>query len=153
VTAPAGIDRRGRHEGRGPRRRDDDRGSAGAELIVMSVVFAAFVSAVVFVGRVNVGSAHVEAAARSAARTISIDRDPASAVAAARAEAADIAGVGTAMCTSMDFSHTLSETEVTVEVTCTVDLSEALPIGVPGTMQRSGDATEAIDQYREGAAP
>jgi hypothetical protein len=135
------------------RRRLDDRGSAGGELIVMSVVFAAFVSAVVFVGRVNVGSAHVEAAARSAARTISIDRDPASAVGDARADARRIAGAGTAMCRSMSFSEQISETEVTVEVTCTVDISEAIPIGVPGTMRRTADATETIDQYREGAAP
>jgi Flp pilus assembly protein TadG len=133
--------------------RRDDRGSAGSELVVMTVVFAAFVSAVVFVGRVNVGSAHVEAAARSAARTISIDRDPASAVSDAEADARRIAGVGTAMCTSMSFAESISETEVTVEVTCTVDISEAISIDVPGTMRRSADATETIDQYREGASP
>jgi Flp pilus assembly protein TadG len=133
-----------------PRPVRDDRGSAGAELVVLSVVFVAFALVVVFAGRVNVGYSHAEAAARAAARTISIDRDPRSAVGAARAQAADIVELGSAMCTSMSFVPRISETEVTVEVSCVVDLSEAGLVGVPGTHEtESFAATEAIDQYRE----
>jgi hypothetical protein len=132
---------------RGPVR--DDRGSAGAELVVMSVVFVAFALAVLFAGRVNVGYSHTEAAARAAARTISIDRNPRSAVAAARVQAADIVELGSAMCRSMSLSPAISETEVTVDVSCVVDLSEAGLIMVPGTHRVEASATEAIDQYRE----
>jgi hypothetical protein len=126
-----------------------DRGSAGTELIIMTVVFAAFVAAVVFAGRVNVGYSHVEAAARAAARTITIERDAQGAVARARSQAADIVKVGSPMCQSMSFAPSISETEVTVEVSCVVDLSEAGLIGVPGSTRVEASATEAIDQYRE----
>jgi Flp pilus assembly protein TadG len=130
----------------------DDRGSAGTELVVMSVVFVAFVLAILFAGRVNVGYSHVEAAARAAARTITIDRDPAAAVDDARAAAADVVKVGSAMCQSMSFDAAISETEVTVDVTCVVDLSEAGLIGVPGSTRVEASATEVIDQYREQAS-
>jgi hypothetical protein len=135
--------------------RCDDRGSVGSELVVMTVVFAAFVAMVIFAGRVNVGYSHAEAAARAAARTISIDRNPASAVDQGRSTAADIVKVGSAMCESMSFQHSFEHgpegelTDVTVEITCQVDLSEAGLLFVPGSMRVDGSATESIDQYRE----
>jgi hypothetical protein len=132
--------------------RDDDRGSAATELIVLTVVSFAFVLVIVMAGRVNVGSAHTEAAARAAARTISLARDPASAVAAAEEEAALTAEEGTAVCTSMTFDAAITATQVTVTVTCQVDLSQVAGLlNVGGNQQVTGTATESIDPYREGA--
>jgi hypothetical protein len=116
----------------------------------MTVVAFAFIAVIVFAGRVNVGSAHAEAAARAAARTISIARDPQSAVAAARTEASEIVDEGSAMCTHMGFHPTVTAVQVTVTVDCSVDVAEAVYLAkVPATMHVSGQATEIIDVYRE----
>jgi hypothetical protein len=117
---------------------------------VLAVVAFAFVAVIVFAGRVNVGSAHTEAAARAAARTMSLARDPAGAEAAAQAQAANIVDEGSAMCVDMTFDATVLDDRVEVHVVCTVDLSEAALAEVPGTMEVEADATESIDPYREG---
>jgi hypothetical protein len=139
-----------------PLRRDDaDDGTAIAELVILIVVFFGFIAAIVFAGRMTVGSAHVEAAARSAARTISIARDPDEAIAGARAEAGKTAGLGSPMCRTMDFDPFIRPGDpvtVTVDITCVVDLSELSLIEVPGTMTVSASAVEVIDRYREGTS-
>lgn len=139
------------------RRNDADDGTAIAELVILIVVFFGFIAAIVFAGRMTVGSAHVEAAARSAARSISIARDPHEAIAGAKAEAAKTAGLGSPMCRSMHFPPPLIDTTVdpvtvTVDITCVVDLSELSLIQVPGTMTVSASAVEVIDRYREGTS-
>lgn len=134
----------------GARRRvRDDRGSAPIELAVLAVVSFLFVLFIVFAGRLNVGSAHTEAAARSAARTISAARDPRTAVATAEADARATVREGSAMCTSMGFSPQISADRVEVTITCAVDLSEATLLSVPGSMTVSATADEVIDRYRE----
>jgi hypothetical protein len=140
-----------------PLRRDDaDDGTAIAELVILIVVFFGFIAAIVFAGRMTVGSAHVEAAARSAARSISIARDPDGAMAEAKAEAAKTAGLGSPMCRSMNFYPLIDPSRdpvtVTVDITCVVDLSELSLIQVPGTMTVSASAVEVIDRYREGTS-
>jgi Flp pilus assembly protein TadG len=129
----------------------DDRGSAVIELIPLSVVMFAFVALIIFAGRLNVAYAHVEGAARSAARMVSLDRDPAAetTLATAKAHAQEMVDAGSSMCESMGFFPTVTETEVTVEVTCVVDVSSAALIEVPGSMPVSGTATEPIDRFRE----
>ena len=134
----------------------DDRGSAVVEMVVLVVVFFGFIAAIVFAGRMTVGSAHVEAAARAGARTISLAREPDRAAAEdqARADAAATAREGSAMCRTMSFEPTYPGVDpVTVEVTvtCVVDLSEALLIEVPGTIEVNATAGEVIDRFREDA--
>lgn len=127
----------------------DDRGSAPVELVILTVVSFLFVAMIVFAGRLNVGSAHVEAAARSSARAISVARDPANAVAAARDDASTTVREGSPMCTSMRFDRSFADGSVTVTVACQVDLSEATLLQVPGSMTVSATAEEVIDRYRE----
>lgn len=127
----------------------DDRGSAAAELVVLAVVSFMFVSVVIFAGKMNLGSAHAEAAARAAARTISLSRNPAGAVDEAQAQAQSIVDEGSAMCTDMTFNAAVGEDEVTVDITCVVDLSEATLAELPGSLTVTADATESIDQFRE----
>jgi hypothetical protein len=103
----------------------------------------------VFVGRLNVGSAHTEAAARSAAREISVARNPRAVVDQARSTAAEMVEEGTAMCRDMSFDAQIDEESVVVNVDCRVDVSEATLLRVPGTMTVSGEAREVIDQFRE----
>jgi hypothetical protein len=53
----------------------------------------------------------------------------------------------------MGFSYTISDTAVTVTITCQVDVSELmlLPVGGLDT-SIDASATEVRDQFREGAA-
>jgi Flp pilus assembly protein TadG len=132
--------------------RCDDRGSGAVQFPVMAATYIAFIMLLVFVGRVNSGYSTAEAAARSAARTIAIARDPAAAVDVAREDAATIANVGSAKCRAMDFTPSIDETEVTVTVTCDVDLGEVSIVSVPGTWTATATATEPIDQWRETTA-
>jgi TadE-like protein len=132
-----------------------DTGSAISELVILIVVFFGFILAVVFAGRITTGSARVEAAARSAARTISIARDPEAAQAAAEAQAAEMVAKGSAICATWDFRPVIDpEPEpdvVTVDITCTADLSELSLIEVPGSLSYSATAEEVLDVHREGS--
>ncbi|HEX8804028.1 MAG TPA: hypothetical protein VF743_07535 [Acidimicrobiales bacterium] len=129
--------------------RADDRGSAPVELVILAVVSFLFIAMIVFTGRLNMGSAATEAAARSAARSISVSRDPAAAVAQAEEAAASTVNLGSPMCTSMTFSPEITAAAVTVTVACEVDLSEATLLRVPGSMTVTSTAQEVIDRYRE----
>jgi Flp pilus assembly protein TadG len=127
----------------------DERGSAPVELVILAGVSFLFIAMIVFVGRLNVGSAHTEAAARSAAREISVARNPRAVVDQARSTAAQMVEEGTAMCRDMSFDAQIDEESVVVSVDCRVDVSEATLLRVPGTMTVSGEAREVIDQFRE----
>lgn len=137
--------------GTAPRGRSDDRGSGVVELPMMAVfVFAPLLVLAIFVGRMHAGYSAVESAARHAARTISIARDPTAAVGVAESDAATTVRVGSPRCLDMGISHTVTDDQVTVTVTCTVDLSEAslLPV-IPGVQSVSATAIEPRDRHRE----
>jgi len=152
VTPPVAVRlRRDGHRRDGHRR--DDRGSAAVELVVLAVVSFLFVALIVFAGRLNVGSAHAEAAARSAARTISVARDPYAAVALAEEDARTTVEEGSAMCRDMLFNAAIGTNEVSVTIDCVVDLSEATLLEVPGSMNVTAEASEVLDLYRETEAP
>lgn len=130
----------------------DEGGSAVLEMVALLPIYMAFVMAVVVVGKVNNSSANIEAAARSAARTISIAADPRAAEGDAQALAAAIAEEGSAFCDPMDFKdpeYGPGLSRVTVEIECTVDLSQATFLSVPETMTMTATATEVIDTHRE----
>lgn len=127
----------------------DDRGSAPVELVILAGVSFLFIAMIVFVGRLNVGSAHAEAAARSAAREISAARNPRAAVSQAESTASQTVEEGTAMCRDMGFDARFEGESVLVTINCRVDVSEATLLRVPGTMNVSAEAREVIDQFRE----
>jgi hypothetical protein len=119
----------------------------------MAVFFFAPLLAVgIFVGRMHAGYTAVESAARHAARTISIARDPAAGAGVAEADAATTVRVGSARCRDMGFTHAVTTDEVTVTISCTVDLSEATLVpGIPGVKSVSATAVEPRDRHRETA--
>ena len=49
----------------------------------------------------------------------------------------------------MTLTPVVSAEQVTVTVTCQVDLAEAAVLPIPGSMTLSATATEVIDRYRE----
>jgi hypothetical protein len=83
---------------------------------------------------------------------MSLAREPASRAGQAEADAAATLDVGSASCASMAFDYEISDTAVTVTITCQVDVSELMLLPVGGldtTIQASG--SEVRDQFREGA--
>lgn len=127
-----------------------DRGSASVELAVLAPLVGLLLGAVVLVGRVQLARADIEGAARSAARDLSISRDPYAAVESVRASLMDTLDVGSPTCRTLSFAPDIGSTRVAVTVTCTVDLQEAAVLPVPGSMSVSASASEVIDTYREG---
>lgn len=132
------------------RQRSDARGSASVELAILAPLVGLLLGSVVLVGRVQLARADVEGAARSAARDLSISRDPYVAVEGVRSALMETLHVGSPTCRTLSFSPEIGSTQVTVSITCSVDLQEAAILPVPGSMSVSASASEVIDIYREG---
>lgn len=127
----------------------NDRGSASVELAILAPLVGLLLGAVVLVGRVQIARADVEGAARSAARDLSIARDPYVAVDGLRASLMTTLDVGAPTCRNLSFTPDIGPDRVSVTLTCTVDLREAAVLPVPGSMSVSASASEIIDTYRE----
>lgn len=128
----------------------NDRGSASVELAILAPLVALLLGAVVLVGRVQLARADVEGAARSAARDLSIARDPYVAADGVRASLVTTLNVGSPTCRTLSFTPEIAPARVSVTLTCTVDFREAAVLPVPGSMSVSASASEVIDTYREG---
>lgn len=127
----------------------DERGSASVELAILAPLVGLLLAAIVLVGRVQIARADVEGAARSAARELSIARDPYASLERVRNGLDSTLRVGSPSCRELSFAPTIGATEVLVTLTCTVDLQEAAVLPVPGSMAISASASEIIDVYRE----
>lgn len=126
-----------------------DRGSISVEMVILAPAFVLFFALIVFAGRVQSGTADVEAAARSAARAITLSRDPHEAVNIARADTQDRLDVGAPSCRDMAWDARITSTEATVTISCEVDLEAAAILPVPGTFRVSASSTEVRDRYIE----
>jgi Flp pilus assembly protein TadG len=131
------------------RGRREDQGNVAVETAVLVPPLVALMALVIIIGRVGNSKLDIDAAAQSAARTISIARSPEAAVADAEAAARSTLRVGSATCRDWTFRATTTPTQVTVEMTCVVDLSAASMIPMPGNRTLASSATEVLDQYRE----
>lgn len=132
-------------------RRHGDRGAAAVELAVLLPVFILFFGLVTFWGRRSESEATATSAARWAARTLSLARDPAAAVADAEADALETVQAGRAACQTMEFAPDITDDTVTVSITCTLQAADLLLLPVPGTSTITVTATEPRDRYREDA--
>jgi Flp pilus assembly protein TadG len=126
-----------------------DPGSVAVETVILVPVLIALVATGVVAGRMSNSRGDVAAAAQHAAREISIARTPTAAVATAESNARATLQVGDPTCRSMQFTPTITASEVTVEVSCVVDLSAATTLPVPGSVIAAAQSTQAIDRYRE----
>ena len=130
-------------------RRGHDGGSIAVELAILAPLVGLLLACVFLVGRVQVARADVEGAARSAARELSIARDPQASIGDVEAALRTTLHVGSPTCRTMSLSPTISATEVSVSISCTVDLDSASLLPVPGSLTVTGSATEVIDRFRE----
>lgn len=137
----------------GRRRRGDDRGSVAVELVIVAPLFGLLLLAVVAVGRVQNGRADVEAAARMAARDLSIARDPTAQLADVERAAAATLNVGSSSCRTMSFNAAIGAEQIEVTVACGTDLQDASLLPLPGTITVSASASEVRDVHREAVSP
>ncbi|MCP3800704.1 pilus assembly protein TadE [Allokutzneria sp. A3M-2-11 16] len=130
-----------------------DSGSAAAEITVITpllITLLVFVS--VLIHRGVAARVRLEGAAHQAARAASIERHTAAATTAARSTSANALSSAGLACTSLTVDIATGGMRpggtVTVTITCTVDLGDALLLGVPGTKRLSATASEPIDTWR-----
>lgn len=134
----------------------DDRGSVTAEAVLLTpilVLLLVFIAVVVHRG-VD-ARLRLDDVAHQAARAASLQRTTTAAVTAARDTATSALAQAGIACHDVSTSTTTTATPggtVIVVVRCTVDVGQALLLGVAGrTVQAT--ATEVIDTYRSEAQP
>jgi Flp pilus assembly protein TadG len=129
-----------------------DRGSVTTETVIVAPVALALLCLIALVGRTTSVRDQVNEAARDAARTASIERDPASADAAARAAASTSLARTSTRCVSttvdVDASAFRPGGQVSVTVSCTVSLADLGLLGVPGSSTIEARKVSVVDQYR-----
>lgn len=131
-----------------------DRGSASVEAAIAVVALLAMAFFVVGALRVVGTGSDVDSAARAGARAAAAEYQPASAHAAAsQVVSTALADRGVA-CTNLAVSVSGDLTPgsvVAVDVSCTVDLSDVVLAGLPGSRTVSGHGVEYVDAVRGGA--
>ena len=135
----------------------DERGTAAIEAAIGVPAFLLFVGLIIYGGRTAATHQSLESAAADAARTASIARDAGTAQAAAR-QAADASISNQQLgCLSIDVEVDTTDFnkqpgqagEVTVRVSCRLDLSDLAVPGVPGSRVLSATMSSPIDTWRE----
>jgi Flp pilus assembly protein TadG len=129
-----------------------ERGSAAAELVLVTPLLILLLLLAVAAGRLVQGKLDVDSAAQQAARAASEARTPQ----AASAQATQVAQAALAgQSVSCDPAVITADTgdfvpggEVTVTVTCTVRLSDLSLLHVPGSETITSTFTSPIDTYR-----
>jgi Flp pilus assembly protein TadG len=129
--------------------RRSDQGSVSVELVVLTPAFALMIALVMLVGRTQASRADVDAAAHAAARSITLSRDPVTAAEIAHEATAERLEVGSPSCRSLGWDVDITPADVTVVVTCDVDLSEAALLPVPGVVSVTATSSEPVDRFRE----
>ncbi|WP_438307080.1 TadE/TadG family type IV pilus assembly protein (plasmid) [Streptomyces sp. HUAS TT11] len=139
------------------RRVRSDDGSAAIEAAIILPALIMFLCMAIAGGRIVTSGAKIDSAAQDAAREASIHRTAAAAQSAARSAAADSLNDQGITCASTTVAINTGGLSVpvgqvgtvTATVTCTVNLSDLLLPGVPGTKTLTSTATSVVDQYRQ----
>jgi Flp pilus assembly protein TadG len=149
MNAPALAATRAARSGRRPQR---ERGSATAELVLLTPLLILFVLFIVGLGRLSHARALVNDAAAQAARAATLQYlSPGQATAAAQQTASDaLASAGVACAsrsTRVDTGNDHPGGTVTVTLACRVDLSTVTAAGFPGSETLTASFTSPIDTY------
>ncbi|MGO9873843.1 MAG: TadE/TadG family type IV pilus assembly protein [Acidimicrobiia bacterium] len=129
-----------------------ERGSATAELVLLTPVLLVVLVFVVALGRIGSSRAEVDAAARDAARDAANARSVAQAVTdsdiAARGDLTDAGVTCRALTVVLDTTNFRAGGTITATVSCTVALADLTGLGLPSSKTISARYTEPIDVYR-----
>ena len=140
--------------GRSSRRRwaRDERGLAVLELVLLTPVFLLLVYVVVGMGRLGLARAHIDAAARDAARAGSIARSADDAEVAARSTATEALGAHHLICpepgVGVDTTQFRPGGWVRVELSCTVAMADLIGLWAPGTRTLHAAGQAVVDTHR-----
>ena len=129
-----------------------ERGSAAAELVLVTPLLILLLLLAVAAGRLVQGKLDVDSAAQQAARAASLARTPQAAGAQAQQVAqAALAGQSVSCDPAVitpDLGDFVPGGEVTVTVTCTVRLSDLSLLHIPGSETITATFTSPVDTYR-----
>ncbi|WP_017587161.1 TadE/TadG family type IV pilus assembly protein [Nocardiopsis ganjiahuensis] len=132
--------------------RNRDRGSAAAELAILTPGLLALAMLMVFAGRVVDARSTVDEVAHSAARAASLERTaPAASSTGTAIAAATLQEQGLACSdhtTAVDHGGLVPGGAVTVTVRCTVSFSDLFGVAFPGSLGVEGGSTVAVDTFR-----
>jgi hypothetical protein len=134
-------------------------GSSSVELAILTPSVILMFIMMLMGGEINIGKQAVEAAAFDAARTASLSRDAGAAGDNARAAATDRLLRQRIRCNERPDQITVVDTSgfdkdpgesatVTVSVTCTINFSDMVIAGMPGTYKYTASFVSPIDTYR-----
>ncbi|MER6386166.1 TadE family protein [Streptomyces sp. NPDC001250] len=134
-----------------------DEGSAAIEAAIIFPLLVMFICLAIAGGRIVTSGAKIDSAAEAAAREASIHRTAVSAQSAAQTAASESLDDQGIKCASTSVSINVSGLNVPVgqvgtvsaTVTCTVNLSDLLLPGVPGSHTLTSTATSVVDEYRQ----
>ena len=147
------VARPARPRARPPQSRE--RGSAAAELVLVAPFLFLLLLFAVAAGRLVQARLDVDSAAQQAARAASLARAPAAASAQATQVAQAALAGQSVSCDPAVITPDLGDFEpggeVTVQVTCTVRLSDLSLLHIPGTETITAVSTAPIDVYRGNA--
>ncbi|GAB3365866.1 pilus assembly protein [Amycolatopsis echigonensis] len=136
--------------------RDDERGSAAAELVLLTPGLIMMLLFIVFCGRMADATLRLEDAAHQAARAASLARNVTNARNDAHATASAALANAGITCRSLAVTVNTAGFQpgatVSVEVTCTAGLSDLALLGMPGSIQLSASFSSPVDTYRGVAA-
>jgi Flp pilus assembly protein TadG len=125
-----------------------DRGSMAVEIVVLVPILIGMLFLIVAFGRYVAAEGDTQAMARDAVRAATLERDAASAQAAARAVVTSTAP-STMACRPAELRGAFANGQMlTVDVDCTISWSELGFIGLPGTARVEASSSAPLDQYR-----
>ena len=130
-----------------------DRGSSTVELVILTPVVIVLLLFLVGLGRYSYSKQLVQQAALAAARAASLAASPGDATnQAATAGQASLGSAGLA-CQSFDLvtdaTNFTAGGTITIILTCTVDNSDAVLAGLPGTSTLTAASTVPLESYRQ----
>lgn len=137
-------------------RLEDDRGSVAIEAAIVTPLLVAFLCMAIAAGRLMISGGKIDSAAEDAARAASIERTYAAAQSAAQAAAAKSLQDQGITCASRSVSIDAGGLNVpvgqvgyvTVTVRCTVNFSDLLLPGTPGSHTLTSRFTSVVDAFR-----
>lgn len=129
-----------------------DQGSVTTEVVIVTPIAIMLLCLVALVGRTATAREQVDEAARDAARSASLERDPSAAWWAAQDSATTSLAAGGFRCAStsvdVDTSAFQPGGQVAVTVRCDIPLSDLGLLGLSGTRTVQSRSVSVVDQYR-----
>lgn len=129
------------------RKRDGEDGSVATEVVLVAPLLLLLMLLIVLAGRVVDLRLQVASTAHQAARAASQQSGPGAATAAAARITAELGPRCAAPASTLDTPVWVAGGSVTVRVTCTANLSDLVPLPVPGQVPVSASFTSPIDRW------